>query len=430
MTTATPTLRRRLNFIQSCHGNVAMIAALMAVPLVAMSGGALDYMAAGNGELQLRQTLDAAVFAAAKPAAATLSERQSIAQRYMSDNLPPSLTSSEWQVTVSMEEDVLSGVAQVDVDTSFLNVIGIQSLPVSVRSQVTRSNPRSVEMVMVMDTTNSMRSISGGWDQAIEQINAVIDTVLDEEAPSGSQMISILPFTDRVSIGDDRTTWLAGSPPSSWDGCVEPREETIGSSNYALDDDSYRSEPFTASIPGVTGGLATRSGGYPHCGPRVTGPTSDAEALQSALDDLDAQGTGRFDEAIAWGWRMLSPKWRGDWGPPNYPANTGDSEKVIAIFTDGMSNAYHFETIPFPDASSLDNEMTPAAGLLLENLCQRIIADDIKIFVFYINGSDVARPYFQRCTNDATRFFEVGGVTELSEALESLVGLGTLRLTY
>lgn len=418
------------HFTADRHGNLGLMAALLAMPLITLTGGGIDYMSASNAEVHLQQVLDGAAFAAAKPLDLADSERQAIAEDYMSDNLPNHLVNLPRIVEIETLGDGLTASAELAFDTTFLGIMGIQTLDVVVSARVSRSSGQPLEMVLAMDTTNSMKSISGGWDQAISQIRDILDTVVNDLNQDASKQISILPFTDRVAVGTARANWLDGPAPSDWNGCVEPREETIGSFDYALDADHFNVEPFAASISGVTGGLASRGGGYPHCGPPITGPSGDVETLSAALNSLSASGTGRFDEALAWGWRLLSPEWTGSWGTPDYPAATGKAQKILALFTDGHTTAHHFETIPFPQPTNAYNHLTPEGGALIEDLCRRIIADDIMIYVFYVNGSADSRPYFERCTNDASRFFDIDGVDQLGEALQALVGNGELRLVY
>jgi hypothetical protein len=69
--------------------------------------------------------------------------------------------------------------------------------------------------------------------------------------------------------------------------------------------------------------------------------------VKSALNGMGAwhRGGTAGNEGMAWGWRVLSPRWRGLWGgdtpatrPLDYDAS--DTDKVVVMLTDGNNNVY------------------------------------------------------------------------------------------
>ena len=69
--------------------------------------------------------------------------------------------------------------------------------------------------------------------------------------------------------------------------------------------------------------------------------------VDAALDGMGAWSRGGTsgNEGLAWGWRVLSPRWRGLWGgdtpnarPLDYDA--ADTDKVVVMLTDGNNEVY------------------------------------------------------------------------------------------
>ena len=77
------------------------------------------------------------------------------------------------------------------------------------------------------------------------------------------------------------------------------------------------------------------------CPQQVTPMTNSATTLTSAISSMTAQGDTLISEGMAWGWRMLSPRWQGQWGGTmnsnNLPLayNTPGMAKAVVLLTDG-----------------------------------------------------------------------------------------------
>ncbi|MDE1900499.1 MAG: pilus assembly protein [Alphaproteobacteria bacterium] len=77
------------------------------------------------------------------------------------------------------------------------------------------------------------------------------------------------------------------------------------------------------------------------CPQQVTPMTNDSTVLTSAINSMTAQGDTLINQGLVWGWRMLSPRWRGEWGgamdanglPLDY--NSPGMAKAIVLVTDG-----------------------------------------------------------------------------------------------
>ncbi|MBX9726305.1 MAG: hypothetical protein K2X09_03475, partial [Rickettsiales bacterium] len=143
---------------------------------------------------------------------------------------------------------------------------------------------------------------------------------------------------------------------------------------------------------------------------------------------------------IAWGWRMLSPKWRGLWDadlvggqvklPMDY--NTPLMQKVLIIQTDGNNNFFKSAstTPPYSDYSAMRRLNTAANGgrpdinttsntngiatlnAKTTQLCNAIKAEGILIYTvtFGLGNSteeNNARNLFRGCASQTSYYFDV-----------------------
>lgn len=192
--------------------------------------------------------------------------------------------------------DVVPTASQVDVTvtaripTTFLRIAGIETIDVTVSSQVLRQQ-RDLEVVMVLDNTGSMSGCSG-WQctSKIEQLKTaakkLVTVLFGDDATSEHVKVGLVPFSGAVNIGSDNSTsdWLdlAGAShlqvedldlPAdttlltlfdhidnvSWGGCVRARI-TPGGTDLDLTDDPPTSADsrwvpyFAPDEPGNGGG--------------------------------------------------------------------------------------------------------------------------------------------------------------------------------
>jgi hypothetical protein len=409
-------------------------------------GAAIDVSSSHSAERELSYAADAAALVGARDLDLKKSEREQVALDYFRSN--SSHLGKTYSASASVE--ILDDGARVTVegkkDTTLLQLVGVDSLPLKVvaeaRSGGVTIEPHPIEIVLVMDTTQSMRSISKSWDDAVKVVAETFDMLVGEDDassksgkdktnPKDEVFISFVPLGDRINVGTDKTKWIKGSAPKNWNGCLEPREEKIGSLQYALSDTKPTGKnKFEASIPGKTGGLSKFGSGYPHCPAKITGPTNDIDTLKKAVAGIWPAGTGRFDEGLAWAWRLVSPEWHGRWDAPNYPNKKDERRKVIVIVTDSYSTAYDHEVgakggVPW-------NQISDRGFTHIEDLCSRIKEDGIEIHVLLFNSYERAKGPWSRCASEDS-FFEIGNIDDFRVGLERAAtnpkSSGQLRLT-
>lgn len=268
------------------------------------------------------------------------------------------------------------------VPTTFMQIFGINTVNVSATSQITR-NQSGLELVLVIDNTGSMGSSAGGsitkLQAAKDASNALLEILYGPGNNTAPNLwVGVVPFSQTVNVGNTRTSWLDPAHmatlnwgPTSWGGCVEAR--TNGALNPKLDitDDPPSVRPFrqyyarcntnttyednrwygvspsktnclTAGTIAYNTPLSTSRGPNKSCpAASVLGMVAEKNTVSAKINSMNAVGLTQVHTGLAWGWRMLSPRWRGLWGGQmdinNLPLNyhTPLMNKVVILMTDG-----------------------------------------------------------------------------------------------
>jgi hypothetical protein len=137
-------------FVVRDDGNVAILFAAAAIPLIALGGGAADYSRAAREQQLLQEALDAATLAGVI-GDKTDEEELAVAEAYFLANHP-----NNWEVSrISFEHngEHLVGSTTASIDTRFLRVIGMPYFTVSVSSVATQEMVREPACVMAMHPT-------------------------------------------------------------------------------------------------------------------------------------------------------------------------------------------------------------------------------------------------------------------------------------
>ena len=438
-------LRKLLrSYKDDISGNFAMMFTLMSVPLLIGVGMAIDVSRLQSFESKLQDAVDAAaIYGAVIPDGLnedddglgdedTNDNSEFIAQvkaHFLSQLNVPDVELTYFNA-IPTEEGSVNVTARANIPAQFAQIGPFPRMSAHVSSDAIADAGADLELVVAFDTTNSM-GFDNSWTAAMGTLNNVL-TELDQYTGSDNFFVSLVPFSDRVNIGTSRDSWLLTTPPVGWNGCVEPREEDNGTVSWALDTDAPAgADRFNASIPGVTGGLAARGGGFPFC-PNVpiTGPTNDVSVITDAANSFARSGTGRFDVGMAWAWRMLSNNWRTEFPAlPNSISLANERRKVAIFVTDGNTNAYDHELSA--NNSWGNNEGSVEGFENLEAVCEGMKADDIEIFMVRINGNTHADSYMQNCAATERHYYEVSSNAELELALVEVLKVvkANVRLT-
>lgn len=292
------------------------------------------------------------------------------------------------QIAEDAKKEVLTLTAQATIDTSFMRVLGFNSLTVSALSEVTRQT-ELLEMVVAVDMSGSM-----SWDSpsrissARAAANTMVDILFGDDETKSLLKIGVVPWSGKVNVTLDGSTLdtgltttvavptftnpvtgatqsdiyfannspvpLLSPPPSNWRGCVFARYIHDGTANDA----DLTVGPTTAPIGGkdwpaweVVGPEGEPVPGSARCDMSfsnkectsclthgVTPLQNTKTAIKDAIDALvSPTGSTDLPQGLAWGWRVLvndAPFTEASATPD------GDRTRAIVLLTDGENTGW------------------------------------------------------------------------------------------
>lgn len=459
-------------FLADQRGNAALLAAFGMLTMLGFAGLAVD----GTSALMLRERLqnatDASAFAAAK--VMVLGDPVGDGQRLFNANFGSGYMGAT--VTglsiVPGTDDIVRVSAEATFPTEFMRLLGKPTLSVHANAAVLRSN-RSAEVALVMDNTGSMRS--GGKITAMKAAaQDLIGILFGTDQTREDLWVSVVPYTAMVNIGSRRTAWLQpndrvsvdpGSFGSTvWKGCVMGR-----SGGADLDDTLPASRPFTSffwpsDVDNIWPAIderneAQNNGTGPNlgCGPAITPLTSDRTVISAAIDAMQPwhRGGTLGNLGLAWGWRTISPQWRGLWGDgelATLPTDYHDPliDKVVVMMTDGENQFYDWPDHQPNNGVGPSGSDKTAYGRLYDFMpgasksqaraevdrrfattCQKMKDLGVELFTITFGSSpDTAtQQLYRNCATDAAHYFHSPTNEMLAAAFRSIgQQLSSLRL--
>jgi len=339
----------------------------------------------------LQRSLDAAGLAAGN--AADLDNLEADAHRFFDANFSAAggiASAGDLVLEISDDNRLISLSATARIAPTFMAIFGFDSFDIAASTQITRET-RGMELVLVADVTGSM---AGHRIRDLRKAaNHMVDVVYGEEETAPNLMVGVVPYITTVNIGSHRTNWLSeagkdmlafdeeheeyvhfGPDDVGWKGCVMARED-----GEDLTDSVPSTAPFVPYLwpssnenewregdgPGDWDYEINEDAGYKKLkgrGPNVACPSeilplvAEKSTIKDKIEDLEPWFMGGTSSAmgLAWGWRMVSPKWRGLFGgdtPDGHPVDYDDDalDKVVVVLTDGGNG---FATGGKPDGGS------------------------------------------------------------------------------
>lgn len=511
------------------RGAIAVLFALMLVPLLGFVGLAVDGVLLYSVQSKLQDALDAAALAGAR----VLRDpgRDARISDYFNANYPEDyLRTTELNLNIE-DGDAGNGrlvlSAEATIPTTFSRVFGFDEVTVSARTGVLRE-PRGMELALVVDTTGSMGNLVGEGDgrtrmQAVQDAALeLVDHLYGSNETVTNLWISLVPFTATVNVGSQRTNWLDGYDPGqylppAWDSGIEyapsdavsfngqpyeaiqantgaqpnvnghvwqslPRVRWKGcvlvrQGNFDQTDDPPSVQAFANQFwPSTVGGggrpngqgnnawtwrdineisAAQNSGLGPNlaCGEEIMPLTAAKTPIQAAIREMQpwVRGGTMANLGLLWGWRTLSPRWRGLWGdstPVDMPLDYSlpHMDKVIILLTDG-ENMWSWWPPPAPPRQpdytaygALSDGNLGATTLVGANrelddrtlaLCDSIKSEGVILFTITTRATDSElQALYSRCATSSEHYFNSPTAAGLRTAFQGIEReLANLRIT-
>ena len=206
------------------RGNVAILFAVLSMPMLMLSGAAIDYGFATRLETKLQAATDAtALLLCQTPLTTTTADLNAMAQTTMTGAMgltdlvvdPLIITDNPRQITLKAHK----------VSTTFFGKLtGTARINPGAKSQCATPLPKTFEIALVLDNTGSMAASSGGQSKLQAAQTAAtnfVNYVYSSNAFSSATRIAIVPFAGAVAVNPATyryATWIdqAGQSAYHW----------------------------------------------------------------------------------------------------------------------------------------------------------------------------------------------------------------------
>lgn len=463
-------------FLKDRRGAVAVVVAVSAVALMLFVGVAIDSTRAYYVKDVLQKSLDSAGLAAG--AAIDETFLQADATEFFNANfasLGGTANLTSFNVSVDPSGNVITLSATATMLTTFMALGGIETVTVAAATEVTRETG-SMEVVLVMDNTGSMGN-SGKLAAMKSAATDLVNILFGSETVHPNLWVGLVPFASTVNVGA-RTAWLSAAGqtiinnddfhPTTWKGCLMARDYPGGGDltevsplvegfePYWYEDTYYGHNNWIYGSAGMAdwiardpdccnvvdtlpGGADGDTGPNNYCGVEVTSITPVKDTVINGIAAMQARGWTQINQGLIWGWRMLSPNWRGLWGgetPAALPADYNDPQvqKAIVLLTDGDNTFDGSKTAYGTPAGFGGSESSRVAFLdnRLSTVCTNVKNQGIQIFAITFGSgiSSGTQTLMRNCASVVSYYFHAPTNAQLTTVFQTIAGeLQALRIS-
>jgi Flp pilus assembly protein TadG len=431
-------------------GNAAIFFALALLPIVGVTGAAVDYSLANSNRSSMQKALDSTALALAKLMPLTQGQLDTQGWQIFQANLGQvsiSLQPSDLQITTpGTGKLVLNVLGQYQ--TSIAPVIGVNSFPVGAHAEVTWGI-KKLEVALALDNTGSMDS-NNKMTELKKASHNLLNTLEKAAKNPGDVKVSIIPFHVQTKVGtahvnaswlrwdiweaengtcsrsgnntqsactgakycsksqyttkstceNNSGTWLTPTwtpaARSTWNGCVEDRDQNHDTLDTTPTSDATR-------FPAIQCGWSLAE---------IMPLTHTWADLHTRIDAMVPSGNTNVTIGLAWAWHALTQS-----EPMTQAAAPApDLSKYIILLTDGdnTQNRWSNSQNPIDARTALACTNAKAAGFRIYSI--RVI-----------NGNATL---LRNCATDPSMYFDVDSASDLEAVFNAIGGqLASLHLS-
>jgi Flp pilus assembly protein TadG len=432
-------------FIGAKDGNIAVIFAIAAVPIISFVGAAIDYTRANSARSSMQAALDSTALMLAKDLSdGTITTSQIDAKAtayftalYTNPDAKSVTVNATYTATSAMGSTIMVN-GSGSVTTDFMKVAGFPNLNFSTSSTSAWGNAR-MRVAMALDNTGSMAQ-----DGKIGALQTASKNLIDQLSAlaknPGDIYISIIPFAKDVNVGAsnynqnwiDWTAWDAANGSCSkstytsqsscvsngktwtaanhntWNGCVWDRDKDNENPGY----DTLNAAPVTSNPNTLFPAEQWSS-----CPVQLMPLSYDWLALKNLIGTMTPNGNTNQAIGMAWAWQSLAST-----APLNAPAKDPNYtyKDAIILLSDGLNTQNRWYT----DAASIDARQ--------KILCDNAKIAGVTIYTIQVNTSRPADPtssVLSYCASGASNFYMLTSATQVISAFQSIgTSLSKLRV--
>lgn len=441
-------------------GNFAVMTAILSIPLLTVTGLALDYVRAALQQQAMQTAADGAVLAAASSGKSSLADLNRIATDFYRGNLG-SFGDSPQSLDLTLDStDQIILQAQSTSPLTLGRAIYPQGFEVSVKAAASMSRAAKTEIALVLDNSFSM-SVESGRETRLDHLARTATKMFEifrAADPEGSHIkVGIVPFSRYVNVGTHnrgqgwlnlQDTSLGGGNAQSPE--IDPRcgqsaayiAESFCSRTQDLNDGipagtyswNCSSPDFTAPqlICNAQGHMGTWHGcvgsraapddlsiagplrspypaiGDTECGTEITPLTSYYLTWQHALSSMQASDETYIAPGILWGWNILTPE------PPFTEAAPmdGQTAKIMILLSDGLNTKA--ASYPAHDISNANRSRRA-----MQTLCSSVKQAGITIYTIDFGPRDT-NASLANCASSASTALSATDEPALDAAFEAI----------
>jgi Flp pilus assembly protein TadG len=431
--------------IKDRRAGVTPMFALAIIPVMGLTGAAIDYSRANSVRSAMQAAADSTALMLSKDASSlTASQLATKATAYFNAlfNRPDAKSLTITPVYSTTGGSQLTITASASVDSSFMKLMGYPQLNIGTNSTVKWGNTR-LRVALVLDNTGSMNDYNkiGALKTAT---NNLLTQLKNAATNNGDVYVSIVPFVKDVNVGASNynASWIDwsdwdnnngscskgqgvnnysdcmlenGKPKwtpashSTWNGCVTDR----GSSNTPTGQDY----DTNANAPNASQSSQFAAEQYDSCPQAIMPLNYNWSSMTTLVNNMVAAGNTNQAIGLAHGWMSLvggGPYPTPPAMDPNYTYQT-----VIILLTDGLNTQDRWYT----SQSSIDarQQMT----------CDNIKAAGITLYTIQVNtDGDPTSTLLQNCASTSDKFFLLTSASQMVTTFNTIgTNLSKLRIS-
>jgi Flp pilus assembly protein TadG len=410
-------------FAGNSRGNVGILLALSAVPLVGVAGLAVDFYTQDVARVKMQAAVDAAILAGTASGEEKKNKVTKLIRQFANANGISDRLASNANIDVEIDDEgVISVRATGKIRTTLSRVMGIDTLPVEVSSQA-RMGLAGAEVAMVLDTTGSMDGAKI-TNLKLAATDFLATVLTPNQLKHDSVKVSIVPYAAYVNIGPQNAnaSWLkmpthppcpvgnpgchSSLPSPTWDGCVGSREAPLNSQDGSL----------STKIPALSTNSDYSSPTYAQCPAPITPLTSDESKLKGEVASLFAAGNTYIPGGLIWGQRTLSPQLPFTEGSANSSTSNKVIKKHLVLMTDGENTVYKQPGSAYHPVGG-----KAQSDVLTLEVCTNIKAANITVHTVAFEVSDAAtKAMLENCASSPQHYYDAGNAALLLSSFEAI----------
>lgn len=408
-------------------GNVMMLFGLAVVPILGLTGVAVDYARATTARTALHAAIDSAALMAARDATKlTDAELRTRINGWIRANLSGDSATAFTEASISIDRAArtINIAADFDVPTTLTRLISQNAIKVASSSQSTWGS-NTIELALALDNTGSMAS--SGKMTALKQASLDLLKIMKDAANEPDQIkVSIVPFNTQVKLDSNtykNETWLRydmtrkvncdwsgkncttetmskAKWTASGEGCIFDRDQNYDTTDgEVIDTNEKRYPAYWCSQTSLT---------------TIRPLTNDWTALTNTVNAMTPVGNTNVTIGAVWGMATLSPS-----SPftEAKPANTPRLKKYMILLTDGDNTENRF------GGNSGD-----AIDARTKLACTNIKAMGVKLYTIRVINGDA--DLLRNCASETSMYYDVQNASQLSPVFKQIASeISAVRLS-